>query len=387
MNLQNQKIAWLLPSTFFYWQPSIVKLSELFPETRIFTALWCGFASGFEDKLSVQVVGERRELVYAQSEKGYSSKIAYLSPSIISYLLKFKPAVIFSNSFGLWTLLALVFKPLGRWKVIIAYEGSSPSVDFKQSPLRLWIRRQMLNFSDASISNSHAGEQYLIEILGASPKEVFVQPYEVPEARLLEAKVNLSAQSEISAKLSLQKPVFLFVGHIIPRKGLNLLLEACHKLNQQGQTNYSVMVVGDGPQKPELERYCKEHNLNKTVQWTGRVDYDDLANYFYCADVFILPTLEDTWGVVTQEAMILGKPVLCSQHAGSKELVEEGKNGYCFAPEDTERMAELMGYFIEHPTLASTMGTYAKTAIAKYSPTAAAEFMTEIVKEVLAETR
>jgi len=378
MSLRPLKIAWLLPSTFFYWQPSICKLAEIFPDTKIFTALWCGFAPGLEDKVLVEIVGSRKEMVYAESVEGYDSKFAYLSPKIISHLLAFKPDVVFSNSFGLWTLLALLSKPLGHWRVVIAYEGSSPSVDYRNSSARLLLRRTMLSLCDACVSNSDAGRRYLVEVLDAQPDKVSVQPYEVPDASIL----RMQSDAPIVSK-ALRKPVFLFVGHIIARKGLQWLLKACLCLKQLGKTNYTIMVVGDGPQKSELEKYCATHELSDNFHWVGRVQYEALSAYFKCADVFILPTLEDTWGVVTQEAMILGLPVLCSELAGSKELIEEGKNGYCFHPENPERMAMLMARFIDEPTLADSMGSYAQNAIKQYSPEAAAGFMKAVAENVM----
>jgi glycosyltransferase involved in cell wall biosynthesis len=235
----------------------------------------------------------------------------------------------------------------------------------------------MLRMADACITNTQAGRSYLIDILQAAPKKVFVHPYEVPDR---EALVRAPDANEM---VGLPRPIFLFVGSIIPRKGLHLLLEACALLHQQGDKNYSLVIVGDGVQKPELEKFCQERNLNDCVRWVGRVDYDRLGAYFRQADVFVLPTLEDTWALVVLEAMVIGKPVICSRQAGAAELVIEGENGYCFDPDDVKRLAEILNQFIADPQLVRSMGQRSQEIMAKYSPEAAAKFLADVTAFVI----
>ena len=115
------------------------------------------------------------------------------------------------------------------------------------------------------------------------------------------------------------------------------------------------------------------------MEWIGWVDYGKSGMYFLNADVFVLPTLEDTWGMVVLESMAFGKPVLCSKWAGASEMVVHGENGYLFDPNQPEEIAKLMCHFIDHPDLIATMGEKSKQAIAPYTPEAAAEFLKEVV--------
>jgi glycosyltransferase involved in cell wall biosynthesis len=260
--------------------------------------------------------------------------------------------------------------------VVIAYEGSSPGVDYRNSPPRLALRRLMVQAADACISNSQAGKAYLIEYLNAKDSEVFVHPYEVPAADSLAMTQTVEAISQA------RKPIFLYVGSLIPRKGLQFLLDACVQLKQQGIESYSVLVVGDGTQRAELEQFCQTHQLN-SVKWIGRVDYGDLGAFFKNADVFVLPTLEDTWGVVVSEAMVLGTPVLCSELAGAVELIEDGQNGYRFDPRVYGKLTELMAKFIEDDSLANRLGQQAAHTMTAYSPAAAAQSLGQVASFVL----
>ena len=135
------RIAWLLPVAWFYWQPAISELTKIFPNTTVFTGLFPGFAKGLEETLKVEVVGEFKVIEIAKDENSYGDNFTYLSPKIIGHLLKLRPQVIFSSSFGIWTIIALLLKPLFWWRVIIAYEGCSPGVDYRNSSARLFVRR------------------------------------------------------------------------------------------------------------------------------------------------------------------------------------------------------------------------------------------------------
>ena len=376
--MNNIRIAWLLTSAFYYWHPPLSQLAKIFPKMRAFAANWRGYAPGFEDSFNVEIMGQRKVIPLLQDSKSYGSNFTYLPLNIVNRLLKFKPEVIFSNSFGIWTILALLFKPLGKWRVVIAYEGSSPGVDYRNSRARLSVRRAMVKAADACITNSHAGKDYLIQVLNAQDSHVFVQPYEVPAANSM---IGESIAKEATSQY--QHPIFIFVGSVNPRKGLNFLLEACAILANKGCTNYTLLVVGDGSQRQELEEFCQKNHLTNCVQWIGRIDYGHLGKYFGGADVFVLPTLEDTWGMVVLEAMVLGKPVLCSKWAGACELVIDGENGYTFDPHKPEKLAELMQNFIDSPELAITMGDKSQQLMNKYTPEAAAKFMAEVTSFVL----
>lgn len=378
-NNPNLRIAWLLPSAFYYWQPAISKLAQMFPQTTVFTGHWQGFAPGFEETFAVEVL-ERKVIQLTRTSTGYGNSFTYLSLNIVSRLFRFKPHLIFTSSFGVWTILALLLKPLAKWQVVIAYEGSSPSVDYRGSALRLGLRRAMVKAADALITNSKGGKAYLIDILKAKENKVFRQPYEVPATTALFGNTQQDERDNIE---QLQKPVFLFVGGIVPRKGLHLLLEACVVLHKRGYRNYTLLVVGDGAQRKELEAFSQKHDLADCVKWTGRVDYGSLGDYFRNADVFVLPTLEDTWGVVVLEAMALGKPVLCSKWAGASEMVIEGENGFLFEPHQPEELAEVMRRFIEQPNLSVSMGYKSQQLMAQHTPEIAAQFLANVTSFVV----
>lgn len=374
--LDNLRVAWVLPVAWYYWHPVLSNFTKLFPNTTIFTGLWPGFAHGFENSFKVEEVGKMNYLESGQTSTGYGTGFTYLSPKIIGELLQLKPDVIFADSFRIWTIFALLLKPLGGWRVILTYEGSSPSVDYRNSALRTFLRRAMVKGADAYITNSKVGKDYLTGFLQADESRVFAMPYEVPDQKSLLGKLNNTETKDSK----LRQPVFFFVGHLVKRKGLNFLLEACALLQKQGKSDYTLVIAGDGPERAELELFCQDNNFSDCVKFLGKVDYDSLGTYFQEADVFILPTLEDTWGMVVLEAMLFGKPVLCSKWAGAAEMIVDGKNGYVFDPHEPEKLAELMQWFMNNHGEISLMGETSRKTMANHSPELVSQSLAEVVK-------
>jgi glycosyltransferase involved in cell wall biosynthesis len=191
---------------------------------------------------------------------------------------------------------------------------------------------------------------------------------------------NLSETQPVELKQN--RPIFLYVGRIIHRKGIKLLLEACALLQAQGYHNYSLLLIGTGEQREELEAFVKDHKLESQVTWVGWVDYGCLGAYFEQADVFVFPTLEDIWGMVALEAMVFGKPVLCSKWAGAAEMIVEGENGYIFDPYKPEELAIAMRRFLDQPELIHSIGQRSQQLITEKNPSSAAQSFLEVISSI-----
>lgn len=379
-NQSNTRIAWLFPSMALgsYWHPVFSKFTQTFKNTIVYTGKWPGFTEGYEDTFTVELVGKTKRIETSQSSLGYNPGFDILSPAIINRLFGFKPQVVFTSAFSLWSLLAVLFKHLGGWQIVIVYEGSTPTIDACNSKFRILLRRMITRFTDAFITNNQRGKFYLQNILKAEEHLVFVRPFEVPDVKAMSA-----SQGEIERIKKYQYPIFLFTGQVIPRKGIHLLLQACVLLKEQNCCDYTLVIVGDGEQRNELEEFTQQHELQNCVKWLGWVDYGALSAYFQIADVFVFPTLEDTWGMVVLEAMAFGKPILCSKWAGASEMVVEGENGYVFDPHTPEDLMKLMKQFIDDPSNGPSMGSQSKQLISQHTPEAAATFLNKIVDVVL----
>lgn len=378
---QNTRIAWVSPSMKlgFYIQPILGSLKRVFPDITVFTGEWPGFVRGCENTFTVNVVGKNRQIILRKTETGYNRIIQLLSLEIIPYLFRFQPQVVFVVGFSLWTLISVLLKQLLGWRTVIMYDGSSPNIDSNDSFVRLFSRRIMVQHADALITNSQAGKAYLTEVLKAEEFKVFAKPYQVPDKEALLADqehTNLSF-------LNFKRPIFLFIGQTIHRKGIAFLLEACLILKTQGYHDYTLIVIGDGEQQHEFESWIKAHNLENLVRFEGWVSYGRLGTYFQNADVFVFPTLEDIWGMVVLEAMLFGKPILCSKWAGAAEMIISEENGYLFDPYAPMEIARFMRCFIDNPHLITSMGAKSKELIANHTPETAAELLFKVTSFVL----
>src|SRR2546425_3802037 len=268
-NLSSLRVAWLLPSLErgFYWQPVLSEFARVMPETVVFTGFWTGYTPGCEDAFKIKLGAKTRFL-----PTSHTSCIILPPLGIFRHLLHFRPDIIFTTSFNLWTALALLLRFWKGFRVVVVYDGSAPYVDMRDSRVRSFIRRVMVQFADAFITNSNGGKSYLTNILKAKESCLFVRPYQVPDTPTL-----LASRRHVDLCLAdSPRPVFLSVGEIVPRKGLHFLLEACSRLRNEGYHEWTLLIVGDGPQRSDLEDFIKSRGLEDRVKWAGWVNYGNL---------------------------------------------------------------------------------------------------------------
>jgi glycosyltransferase involved in cell wall biosynthesis len=364
-----------------YMQPLFKEFSRLFPNTVVFTANWPGYLRGYEASFMVQRLRGFKFVALKQNENGASIGFTRAPISVLREVGRFRPSVIFTESFTIWTLYALLYKCWSACRVVAIWDGTAPGTAYLGCPWRLWVRRVLARYVDAVITNSREGARYLRDILAIPESKVVRHPYQVPERSALCSADNLHMPSKADLH-----PVFLFVGSIISRKGWRYLLEAVALLVKSGIECFSVVLAGDGEQKDDLLRMAAALGLQKIVRVIGEVPYEELGGLFAASDVFVLPTLEDVWAVVVLEAMAFGKAVLCSLHAGASEMVQHGASGFLFDPRAPGELADYMARFIQRPELIGEFGRRSKEVICPYTPARAAEVLGALVLGLLGRT-
>lgn len=375
------RIAWLLPilERGYYWQPLFHEFSKLFPSTTIFTSYWQGFLKQYEGTFSVRLLPGYRFITLKRGRSGYDRGFMWVPPSLLWALFRFRPRVIFAQGFSIWTLYALLFKALTRCRLVLLWEGTSPNTAYADSAWRLRLRRTVARFFDACVSNTQEGVDYLRDVLRIPERLLLRQPHEVPEISLFS-----SSQGTRAVLPSMPRPIFLFVGSLIERKGWSYLLEAVDLLAKRGLRSFSTVFAGTGPEAEELRQRVASLGVREMVHLVGQIPYENLVDYFQACDVFVLPTLEDTWAMVVLEAMACGKAVLCSKYAGAKELVESQSNGFVFDPYDPSELAGYMELFVRRPDLITSFGARSKEIIAPYTPARAAQALATVATGLLA---
>ena len=381
--LRDARIVWVTPSLSRgrFMQPLFAEFAKLFPNSVVFTGHWPGFIAGYEGSFSIQLLKGVRFRADRSLPSGNPRGFSIVPPSALWKMWRARPDLIFVRGFDLCTLYALVLKAVTRCGVVLFWGGTSPHVAYLHSPWRLRLRRLLAKFIDYSVSHTMEGAEYLREVIRIPADKVLQYPYQPAVRAVLESRVG----SEEPPPCARRRPVFLYVGRMIREKGLYTLLEACVQLEGRKVGDFTLLVVGSGPEADVLKETARAREIEHRIEWAGAVDYERLGAYYNACDVFVFPTFEDVIGMVVPEAMVFGKAILCSRYAGAQDMVRDGVNGFVFDPFNTNVLTDYMAAFVRDPDKAVRFGRRSRELIAPYSTERAAVRMGEIVEQVLAE--
>ena len=160
-------------------------------------------------------------------------------------------------------------------------------------------------------------------------------------------------------------PVLLFVGKLIDRKCPADLLHAYESLLRT-HPRATLVFVGDGAQRDDLAADAQLRELNR-VHFVGFKNRTDIPAYYACADLFVLPSLHDPWGLVVNEAMCFSLPIVASTLVGSvSDLVHNGENGFSFPAGDVEGLADCLQRLLDDSALRLRMGARSEKRIREW---------------------
>jgi glycosyltransferase involved in cell wall biosynthesis len=250
----------------------------------------------------------------------FDDKFIHITPGFAWNLLHFRPDAVISNEMGFRTILALAYGSLFRKPVWVWWGGTLHSERGIRG-LRKIVRRVVSLWADHWISYGQTSTEYLRR-LGVKPEQILELQNAVDEERF-----QLDAEPAWTLE---PKPVFLHVGQFIERKGLGSLLDAAAILQKQG-CEFSLLLVGSGRDKQKLEQRAAKLGLKNTYFRSAQPP-QKMPSVYRSADAVIFPTREDVWGLVANEAILSGIPVLCSKHAGCAPELFSPEN--IFSPED-----------------------------------------------------
>ena len=190
---------------------------------------------------------------------------------------------------------------------------------------------------------------------GVPDKKLFFYPYAADNERLMrESNLLKPSRDKLKKELGFgaESMAIVFVGRLVIQKNPLNLLTAYEKLSQikNLKSKVSLVFVGEGILRPELEKYIKKHNL-KNVILAGFQNKINLMKYFAASDVFVLPSgMGETWGMVVNEAMCFGLPIIISNIVGSgSDLVKNGENGFIISKGDIDKLAEYLKFLVDNP--------------------------------------
>jgi glycosyltransferase involved in cell wall biosynthesis len=163
--------------------------------------------------------------------------------------------------------------------------------------------------------------------------------------------------------------VILFLGRLVRLKGVQYLMRAFSRLEKENADAF-LIIAGDGPMNSELKKIAADLNI-QNILFTGAVAKKNIASYYELCDVFVLPSIifknaYEPWGLVVNEAMAFGKPVITTFAVGSgKDFVLDGYNGFIVEDKNEDELFHSLKYIISNSDLALQMGLRSKTIFNK----------------------
>lgn len=188
-----------------------------------------------------------------------------------------------------------------------------------------------------------------------------------------------SERSHLRKQLCVKGTTFIYVGRLLKLKGLSYLLDALKKVQQQTESEVSLLLVGDGADENFLRTKCKTEGF-RNVSFTGFRHAKELPKMYAAADAFVFPTLGDAYGLVIDEAMACRLPVITTSAANEiHDRVEDGINGYIVPPENSHALAEAMLKLAKNSDLRRRMGSNSAKKINDHTPEKWADDFEKIV--------
>lgn len=204
-----------------------------------------------------------------------------------------------------------------------------------------------LYFADIIVTNSEYSKKEIAS-LGIDPLSIFVLPPGMDREKF---------QILPSSEIELKRQKVLYVGNCIPRKGALYLIEAFSQIERR---DFTLHIVGSPKKNPsyykKLTALVNKLGLTKDIVFHDGVDQEEIKHLYSSSDIFVLPSLKETFGIVLLEAMHYGLPIITTNISAMPELVTDGENGLLVPVANSQVLAEAMSKLIKDPDLRRQMG-------------------------------
>lgn len=179
-------------------------------------------------------------------------------------------------------------------------------------------------------------------------------------------------------------PTILFCGQMIDRKGVDLLLDAFARL-VKADMSAKLLLVGREAELPHMLATLPQEVVHQ-IEYAGFQAPEDLPQFFHRADIFVLPSRYDGWGVVVNQALGAGLPIICSDAVGSApDLVKTGRNGEIFPAGDSDGLYEALAGYLQTPTQIEAASQASLAFAENWSPAAGAQRWLAVFRQIVHE--
>jgi glycosyltransferase involved in cell wall biosynthesis len=281
-----------------------------------------------EKVFTVQIPVKRDTGIAGVSARSYF----HLNLGLLWRLPFYRPNIVISNELGLRTVICMLYAFFARVPLWVWWGGtmhSERNIGGFKKRARLFLCRRIHRW----IAYGASSTEYL-ESVGAPRNEILQIQNCVPHETFL--AVPDGSPLWFNDRVH---PVLLTVGQLIDRKGLDRLIESCARVTAKGR-EFTLVIVGEGPQRAALLELAEKTNFKNLLMLPNQTQAK-LNEIYKSSQVFVFPTNEDVWGLVANEAVWAGLPLLCSRYAGcASEIVPEENVFDPLSPQEFDAIIE-----------------------------------------------
>lgn len=308
--------------------------------------------------------------------KNYSWKPSYsflgmINPGVIGKVFAKKHDAVLIYGWQIFSNWLVIFSAILSNTPIFLQAESPLNQESTKSGVKQWVKQILLKALFRQISGFfYIGEQNkrFFKSYNVPDEKLFFSPYAVNNERYFkEHAIRADEKMALRRKYGIPENtiVFLFVGKFIEKKRPRQLLQAFEHLNEP---NAALVLVGDGEIKAEMIKYVEDKKIAHVI-FAGFKNQLELPDFYLLADAFVLPSgVGETWGLVVNEAMCFGLPVIISDMVGcGSDLVFEGENGFKFPVDDVSALTESLRKILINSSRLKLMGAKSQSIVSQYS--------------------
>ena len=293
----------------------------------------------------------------------------------LARLLVYKPDLVISGELGSRSMQAVLYRLLRPHSRLILWATLSEHTEKDWGRIRTVLRGAILRHTDAVLVNGHSGLRYIRSL--RPEVRVFIVNQPVPAEPF--ASVPLHRRPQDERRL-------VYSGRLIAQKGVAELQRAViARCRLHPDQLMEIVWAGDGDMRGVLEATPLPANMRQF--FTGHLDYPALARLYATCGALVLPTLFDEWGLVVNEALASGLPVIGSIFSQAvEELVDDSRTGWAFDPSDPGSLSRALDSFMNTPTeTLAVMRGLARARVEQLTIARAADHISQVVASLLQE--
>lgn len=313
--------------------------------------------------------------------KGWEKSINKIKLETLKIIDTIKPDICVAYEYSTVTSILFILKCIRK---NIPYCINCDGAFIKNKSYKDIIKQFAIKNASGCLANGEWAKKYF-EYYGAESEDIYNHKFStLYKSDIIERRISLQERLKLKSELGItSEKIILSVGQFIHRKGYDILLKASKYIEHN---DVAIYIIG-GKATDEYKKLRNTLGL-KNVYFLDFKSKEDLNKYYQIADIFVLPTREDIWGLVINEAMSQGLPIITTERCiAGLELVKNGKNGFIVPIENSILLSQKINYILNDENLILSMGNNSLNLIEDYTIENIANSHMETFKSILAKQK